>query len=149
MDMNISNKIKLQMNAVIDFFINSEDNNEVLISEIKERHNINDEILEELFYQLQKNDIAKPGLNGGFVRNKNQTDFTIGLLLRIVNASLTLSGKNTDNFSIEDGIGFCLEKFVWEKLDENINSLIDGITIEDIIKEHKNMNFELIHIFHI
>jgi DNA-directed RNA polymerase subunit M/transcription elongation factor TFIIS len=52
--------------------------------------------------------------------------------------------KKEDSKIADNTIESCLTTNVWDKLNDNINSTVDSITLEDLVNEYKKLNINLL-----
>lgn len=134
--MKISTKGRYGLRAIIDLALNSHGEHVSLVN-IAERQDISKNYLEQVFSTLRKAEIVKSvkGAQGGYELAKDPCEITTGEILRALEGNLSvvsLSSENEDN-KIEK----CIEKNVWNRIDQSVNSVIDNTTLEDLINEYK------------
>lgn len=98
---------------------------------------ISQSYLEQLFALLKKSSIiiSKKGKNGGYMLAKPAADIKVGDIFRAVEGSLSFVKcleKDCCNRS-----GYCSTKCLWTKIYENINSVVDNITLQYLINQYK------------
>lgn len=135
--MKVSTKGRYGLRAVIDLIINSNGENVPLIT-IAERQDISKNYLEQVFSSLRKAGIVNStkGAQGGYYLADKPSNITIGDVLRVLEGDLSV--VNSDPDSQENLIEQCIQKNVWDKIDNQVNEIIDGITLEDLVNEIRN-----------
>ncbi|MEN8907033.1 MAG: Rrf2 family transcriptional regulator, partial [Clostridiales bacterium] len=87
------------------------------------------------------------GAHGGYYLNKEISQITVGQILRILEGSFApVECVSDDDKKICcENESKCLTKSVWGKIKNSIESVVDSITIQDLIEDYhdfeKNDNF--------
>ncbi|MPW25773.1 Rrf2 family transcriptional regulator [Alkalibaculum sp. M08DMB] len=134
--MKISTKGRYGLRAVIDLVLHSNGEHVSLIN-IAERQDISKNYLEQVFSTLRKAGIVKSvkGAQGGYVLAKKASSIFVGDILRALEGNLSVVGEGTQ---IETNrIEKCIKKNIWDKIDQQINIVIDNMSLEDLINEYK------------
>ncbi|WP_303863778.1 Rrf2 family transcriptional regulator [Alkalibaculum bacchi] len=134
--MKISTKGRYGLRAIIDLALNSNGEHVSLVN-IAERQDISKNYLEQVFSTLRKAGIVKSvkGAQGGYELAKDPSEITAGEILRALEGSLSV--VNSSNEKESNAIEKCINKNVWNKIDESVNKVIDNTTLEDLISEYK------------
>lgn len=135
--LKISTKGRYGLRAIIDLIINSNGENVPLIT-IAERQGISKNYLEQVFSTLRKAGIVNStkGAQGGYYLADKPSNITIGDVLRVLEGDLSVI--KTDQDTQENPIEQCIVRNVWDKVDNKVNEIIDGITLEDLVNELRN-----------
>ena len=135
--LKISTKGRYGLRAIIDLIINSNGENVPLIT-IAERQGISKNYLEQVFSILRKAGIVNStkGAQGGYYLADKPSNITIGDVLRVLEGDLSVI--KTDQDTQENPIEQCIARNVWDKVDNKVNEIIDGITLEDLVNELRN-----------
>lgn len=104
---------------------------------IAERQGIPEAYLEQLIAILRKEKlvISNRGAQGGYRLSREPKDMTVGDVLRALEGGLNL----VDCLLEEDSCGktcACPSRVVWMKIRDGLNSIVDGITLQDMIDEY-------------
>jgi len=104
---------------------------------IAERQNIPEAYLEQLIAILRKEKlvISNRGAQGGYRLAASPEEITVGQVLRALEGGLNL----VDCLLEEDSCGktcACPSRVVWLKIRDGLNSIVDGITLQDMINEY-------------
>ena len=104
---------------------------------IAERQGIPEAYLEQLIAILRKEKlvISNRGAQGGYRLVREPRDMTVGEVLRALEGGLNL----VDCLLEEDSCGktcACPSRVVWMKIRDGLNSIVDGITLQDMINEY-------------
>ncbi|KAJ51852.1 Rrf2 family protein [Clostridium tetanomorphum] len=140
--MKISTKGRYGLKAMIDVAVYSSSEN-VTLKSISERENISEKYLEQIFSALRKNGLvnSKKGAQGGYSLSDSMSKITAGDILRALEGSLNVvHGEEIEDDLMEK----CIQNNLWDKLNHAINSLVDSITLEDLVYEYnkyKNPNY--------
>ncbi len=137
--MKISTKGRYGLRAIIDLAINSSGDHVALYS-IAERQGISENYLEQMFSTLRKAGLVKSvkGAQGGYILSGKPSEIKLGTVLRALEGDLSVVDDSetidkNETYSIQN----CLREFLWDKINESINKVVDSITIEDLINEYK------------
>lgn len=103
------------------------------VSEISEKLNLSENYLEQLVRMLKKDGliISSRGPKGGYKINSDLNKVTIGQILRSLEGDMTTSECVSGKYICNDK---CDAYDLFTKLDYLINSAIDSITLENIVK---------------
>lgn len=138
--MKISTKGRYALRLMLDLALN-EDGGYVSVKEIAARQEISEKYLEHIISLLQKNGLVKStrGAQGGYSLSKPAADYTVGEILRVTEGSLApvacLEGEN----SCERCEG-CVTVEIWQDILSAINEVVDGITLEYLVKRYREKN---------
>lgn len=103
----------------------------------KEQH-ISEQYLEQLMSTLKKAKLVKSvrGAQGGYLLYRDAQTISVGDVIRVLEGPMVPSECVADEDSSCDNADFCVTKEVWEKMKSSINSVIDGITLKDMVNDH-------------
>lgn len=148
--MKISTKGRYGLRSMVDLAVYSSGEHVSLFS-IAERQNISENYLEQVFSVLRKAGLVKSvkGAQGGYILADLPSNITVGQILRALEGNLSvIDEEEMKNASIQS-IQYCINKNVWEKINENINKTVDAITLEDLANEFNKINGNLSLMFYI
>lgn len=138
--MKISTKGQYALEAVVDLALNSKDDFDS-IKNISERRNISEKYLQQLFIMLKKNGIVESirGSKGGFKLAKDTKKITVSNVIEALEGPLfpvpcLMYENNNTNCLYYDN---CVTKDVWEDITKEIYSVINSVTIFDIVNSIK------------
>lgn len=105
------------------------------LNEIAERQNVSESYLEQLFLTLRKDKLIKSvrGAYGGYLLDGEPEDITVGQVLRSLEGSMSPTKCLDETEKKCEQKSECATKFVWEKLKNSIDEVIDGISLADMI----------------
>ena len=138
--MKLSTKGRYGLRAIVDMAIYS-NGEHVSINSIAERQNISANYLEQVFSTLRKAGLVKSvkGAQGGYSLTKTPQEITIGMIIRVLEGDLAI----VDDIDIkvsETTIQKIIKKSVWDKMNAQMNELVDSITVADLVNDYKKMN---------
>lgn len=140
--MKLSTKGRYGLRAMIDLAIHSKDE-AVSIASIAARQKISESYLEQLIPKLRKAGMISSvrGAGGGYMLAKPASEISVGDILRALEGSL----DPVDCAGLPGAAGCeesenCVTKYVWQKINESINQTVDGIYLEELLKETKCEN---------
>src|SRR5690554_2913687 len=139
--MKISTKGRYGLRALIDLAAN-ESSRATPLREISERQNISEQYLEQLFASLRKAGIVKSvrGAHGGYLLNDLPENITVKDVLTALEGPIApvdcvLSNDGKKECSSGDS---CVTYNLWLKMKENIEQLLDSVTIAILKEEYKD-----------
>lgn len=141
--MKISTKGRYGLRAMVDLAAHSA-GDYMPLNNIAERQNISDNYLEQVFSTLRKAGLVKSvkGAQGGYILSDAPSKITVGRVLRALEGELSVIDEDSETCRKGNDIQCCIKTNVWEKINENINKVVDSITLEDLVNEYKRINNE-------
>jgi len=137
----LSTKGRYGLRAILDIALNQH-SGPVTIHSVAQRQEISERYLEQLLITLKQNGLIKSirGFQGGYVLNKEPKDICVGDVVR------ALEGPIAPVECVDDGcqgscprMDFCVTKNVWNDLKIAIKQVLDSYSLEDLVKETKNL----------
>ena len=109
----------------------------VSIKSVAEKQNIPEAYLEQLIAILRKDELVVSirGAQGGYRLSRPPEEVTVGDVLRSLEGGLKL----IDCLEEEETCGkscACPSRIVWKKISDGLNSIVDSITLRDMIEEY-------------
>ena len=138
--MKISTKGRYALRMMLDLAEHQNDGF-VALKDIAERQNISKKYLEQIVPILNKADVLRTtrGFQGGYRLAKSPDSYTVGEILRLTEGSLApVACLEHDPIECSRSIG-CATLPVWQGLYRVINEYLDGITLQDILDQQKEM----------
>lgn len=110
----------------------------VSLKKISEKYDISESYLEQLFAKLKKSGFIDTvrGPQGGYFLAKEPKEITVGMVLRTLEGEITTSECINKEVCSRESI--CATRVIFEKIENSINEVIDGITLADM-KVEKNI----------
>lgn len=136
--MKISTKGRYALRLMLDLALHDHDA-PVRIREIAARQDISDKYLEQIISGLNKAGYVKSirGPQGGYRLAKETSYYTVGMILRLTEGSLAPVA------CLEDEVNQCMRQEscatlrLWQKLDDAIKSVVDTVTLADLVEWHQ------------
>ena len=138
--MKISTKGRYALRMMLDLAEHQNDGF-VALKDIAERQNISKKYLEQIVPILNKADVLRTtrGFQGGYRLAKSPDKYTVGEILRLTEGSLApVACLEHDPIECSRSVG-CATLPVWQGLYRVINEYLDGITLQDILDQQKEM----------
>ena len=133
--MKISTKGRYVLRLMLDMALNNT-GNPIRIKDIAARQNISDKYLEQIVSVLNKAGFVKSirGPQGGYKLTKRPEQYTVGMILRLTEGSLAPVSCLDDEVNMCDRQEECVTLILWRKLDDAIKSVIDNVTLADLME---------------
>ncbi|AAO35908.1 RRF2 family protein [Clostridium tetani E88] len=134
--MQISTKGRYGLKAMVNIGVYSSLES-VTKKSISEMEDISEKYLEQILSVLKKNGLinSKKGPQGGYTLARNDNEITVGDILRTLEGELEV--VNLEEYNDSNIMELCLKRNVWNKLNKEINTLVDSITLEELVQEYK------------
>ena len=141
--MNISTKGRYGLRAMVDIAVHSL-GDYIPLKVIAERQAISENYLEQVFSVLRKAKLVKSarGSQGGYTLSKVASKITVGEVLRILEGDLSINGDDDVAPGLDKTIKVCINTMVWQNVNEQINKVVDAITLQDLVEKYKSLNTE-------
>lgn len=136
--MKISTKGRYAIQLMFDLAMHS-GGEYISINHIAQRQSISVKYLEQIISIISKAGYVKSvrGPQGGYKLSKKPSEYTIGMILRLMEGDLA-PVSDIDDIRNENGVIVkSPTSFIWERLNDAINSVVDNITLEDVINRQK------------
>lgn len=142
--MKISTKGRYALRLMLDLALNNT-GEYIKINNIAERQEISEKYLEQIVTSLSKSGYVKSvrGAQGGYKLSKSPEEYTVGMILRLTEGSLSPVAcveDETECSRTDD----CVTVEVWKRLNIAINNVVDNITLADLVNwqlQKVNNNF--------
>ncbi|MCL2296280.1 MAG: Rrf2 family transcriptional regulator [Methanomassiliicoccaceae archaeon] len=131
--MLISAKGRYALRCMLDISLNGSEEN-VKLKNIAERQNIPIKYLEQIISALNKADFVKSerGPNGGYRLSKPPEEYTVGMIIKLIEGDTAPVSCLADVNDCERS-DRCVSMILWKKLNDAVNSVLDGTTLADMI----------------
>lgn len=139
--MKISTKGRYALRLMLDMALNNT-GNPIRIKDIAARQNISDKYLEQIVSVLNKAGFVKSirGPQGGYKLTKRPEQYTVAMILRLTEGSLAPVSCLDDEVNMCDRQEECVTLILWRKLDDAIKSVIDNVTLADLLEWNEQQN---------
>ena len=102
---------------------------------IAEKQGVPEAYLEQLIGVLRREGLVTSvrGAQGGYMLSRPPREITVGAVLRALEGGLSIM----ECLDEEDTCGKscdCPSRFVWKKLRDGVHEIVDGITLEDMLR---------------
>lgn len=130
----ISTKGRYALRLMVDLAQRKPGEN-VALKEVAARQEISLKYLEQIITVLTKAGyvLSTRGSNGGYRLAHSPEYYTVGMILRLTEGSLAPVACLEGEENTCDRREQCATLFVWEKLQQAIDDVVDNITLADII----------------
>ncbi|MDD3172826.1 MAG: Rrf2 family transcriptional regulator [Herbinix sp.] len=137
--MKISTKGRYALRLMLDLALNNT-GEYITIKSIAARQDISEKYLEQIISLLNRAGYVKSvrGAQGGYKLMKNPEEYTVGMILRLTEGSLApvdCLDEETNECNRSNG---CVTREVWVELYDAITSVVDRITLQDLVNKHRN-----------
>ena len=139
--MKISTKGRYAVRLMLDLAAN--DNGEpIRLKDAANRQAISEKYLEQIISILNKAGYVNSvrGAQGGYRLADKPEKYTVGMILRLTEGSLSPVSCLDPGSEQCDRYDFCETVFIWQKLLDAINNVIDNVTIRDLVEKHNEHN---------
>lgn len=134
--MKISTKGQYALRMMLDLAVNNT-GEYITIKSIAERESLPEKYLEQIMTVLSKSGYVKSirGSKGGYKLSEKPESYTVGMILRAIEGSLTPVAFLDDTSNISSQIKDSVTFDVWLELNEAINKVVDNITLEQLAQK--------------
>ena len=136
--MKISTTGRYALRLMLDIALNEKNGNPVRIKDIAHRQELSGKYLEQIISVLNKAGFVKSirGPQGGYLLTKQPSEYTVGMILRLTEGSLSPVSCLDDENNICERLDECATIVLWRKLNDAISGVVDTVTLEDLIEWH-------------
>lgn len=133
--MRISTKGRYALRLMLDLAVNHT-GEYISIKSIAARQGISEKYLEQIIAQLNKAGYVKSvrGSQGGYMLAKDPSEYTVGMILRLLEGCLAPVSCLEDNNC--ERISGCVTIEVWEKIQRAVDNVVDNITLADLVARY-------------
>lgn len=138
--MKISTRGRYAVRLMLDLAQNDGDRY-VTIKSISERQEISSKYLEQIISILNRAGFVRSvrGSQGGYKLARPAQEYTVGMILRLIEGSLVPVACMDDNPNQCPRSETCVTLDVWKKIDEAVSSVVDNITLADLLKKQNQI----------
>lgn len=136
--MKISTKGRYALRLMLDLAMHS-DGEYVTIKCISGRQGISDKYLEQIISVLSRAGFVKSsrGSQGGYKLARPASDYTVGMILRLIEGSLAPVVCLEDDPNQCNRCTKCATLDVWVELNQAINSVVDSVTLAELVNRQR------------
>lgn len=143
--MKISTKGRYALRLMIDLAMNSV-GEPVSLKDVAKRQGISEKYLEQIISVLNRAGYVKSirGAQGGYLLRRAPEEYTVGMILRLTEGSLApVTCVEDGDFPCERQEN-CVTVILWKKINDAINSVVDSITLQDLVDWQNEKNVQYI-----
>ncbi len=137
--LKMSTKGRYGLRAILDLAIRYT-GEQIPLNVIAQRQDVSENYLEQVFSILKKSGlvISVKGSQGGYMLAKRPEQITIKMVLQALEGDISLvdSSNTTDLTDVQS----FLNTYLWNRIDSEINMIIEATTLEDLVHEYQTMN---------
>lgn len=119
---------------------NNETSDYMTIKSISARQDISEKYLEQIITVLSRAGYVKStrGSQGGYRLAKPAADYTIGMILRLIEGSLVPVACMQDEPNQCPRCRDCVTLDVWKQIDDAVSQVVDNITLADLAQKQRS-----------
>ena len=143
--MKISTKGRYALRLMIGLAMNSI-GEPVSLKDVAKRQGISEKYLEQIISVLNRAGYVKSirGAQGGYLLRRAPEEYTVGMILRLTEGSLApVTCVEDGDFPCERQEN-CVTVILWKKINDAINSVVDSITLQDLVDWQNEKNGQYI-----
>lgn len=135
--MKISTKGRYALRMMIEFGLNPGQCTK--ISQVAARQGISDKYLEQIVTLLLRAGYVRSirGAQGGYMLTRPPEEYTVGMILRQTEGSLSPVSCLDDEINQCERAGLCASLTVWKQLKDAVDQVVDHVTLADLIEEQR------------
>ena len=118
----------------------------IALKSVARREHISEKYLEHLFASLKKAGLIHSvrGAQGGYRLARPAEEITLGDIIRVLEGPVAPTDCVIDEASGEkcDRSAECVMRNIWCRIRDDINDILDSITLEQVVKEQRKLNGE-------
>ena len=132
--MKLSTKGRYAVRVMLDLAVNNT-GEYIKVKQIADRQGISEKYLEQIISILNKAGFVRSvrGPQGGYALQQTPDKYTVGMILRLTEGSLSPVECLDDNGAFCEREENCVTQILWKKLDDAIKGVVDHITLEDLM----------------
>lgn len=135
--MKISTKGRYALRMMLEFAMNEDGCTK--INQVAKNQQISEKYLEQIVTILTRAGYVKSmrGAQGGYRLTKSPQEYTVGMILRLTEGSLAPVACLEEEVNQCSRSDICVTLDVWKQLHDAINSVVDHVTLADLVEEQK------------
>lgn len=133
--MKISTRGRYALRMMLDLAVNN-NGEPIRLKDISKRQGISDKYLEQIISILNKAGFVRSirGPQGGYMLNREPKEYTVGMILRLTEGSLAPVACLDYEPNDCERRNECVTLILWKKLNDAIKSVVDNITLQDLVQ---------------
>lgn len=139
--MRVSTKGRYALRLMLDLALNNTGEC-ITIKSIAARQEISEKYLEQIITVLSRAGFVKStrGAQGGYRLAREPKEYTVGMILRCIEGSLAPVACLDDAQNECTRADTCATLTLWMELNDAINSVVDRMTLADLVERQKELN---------
>lgn len=140
--MKISTKGRYGLRAMLDMAIHFNEG-PIAVHSVAERQGLSDRYLEQLMVPLKKAGLVKSvrGPQGGYVLAKEPEDILVGEIIRALEGPIAPVDCVSEEYPAEcERAESCVARLVWAKVRDSIASILDSVSLKDLVQESRKIS---------
>lgn len=136
--MKISTKGRYALQLMLDLAVYNT-GEPISLKDISKRQGISEKYLEQIISVLNKAGYVRSqrGAQGGYMLKMEPREYTVGMILRLTEGDLApVDCVGNSDYPCEKKEA-CVNVRIYQKIYEAVNSVIDNITLEDMVGWHQ------------
>jgi len=135
--MRLSTRGRYGIHAMYDLAVTYQSGPQPLKA-IAERQSVPEAYLEQLMAPLRREGLINSvrGAQGGYLLARPPSEITVGQVLRTLEGELSIIDCLDEEDACDKADG-CPTRKVWKRVRDGLNSIVDGITLEDMLEDPK------------
>ena len=107
----------------------------IRLKDVAKRQGISEKYLEQIISILNKAGFVRSvrGPQGGYSLSRTPADYTVGMILRLTEGSLCPVDCAAEENGSCDREDVCVTRMLWKKLDDAISSVVDHVSLEELL----------------
>ena len=137
--MKISTRGRYALRMMVDLAASGNDEF-ITIKSIAARQEISEKYLEQIITTLSRSGFVKStrGSQGGYKLAKSAEEYTVGMILRLIEGSLVPVACMEDEPNQCPRCSKCATLDIWKQIDDAVNNVIDNVTLADLAKKQQD-----------
>lgn len=134
--MKLSTRGRYALRMMLDIALHPEESS-VSLKSIAQRQGISVKYLEQIVTPLVRGGYlrANRGAQGGYQLNHPTAEYTVGMILRTIEGSLSpVACVGDDGDCVCERQGHCVTVEVYRRIDDAIDNVVDNITLQDLVE---------------
>lgn len=138
--MKVSTKGRYALRLMLDLAL--EEGRIVKLKDVAEHQEISVKYLEQIISVLQKAGYVKSmrGPGGGYTLSKRPEEYTVGMILRLIEGSLAPVSCLDDEVNACERSAACVTLRLWQMMYAAVNDVVDKVTLADMLEWQKELN---------
>ena len=135
--MILSKKSRYGLRALIDLAANSGENH-MALNVLAERNSISAQYLEQIFAALRRAGIVRSikGPQGGYLLKKHASAITVAEIINALDGNYHIENEQVPADEHTAKISHTLQEQVIDKINHSLDSLLQNMTLEDLLNDY-------------